>query len=194
MSWLDEPLRGDDIDLKFKCGSKFSGANKSSNSQVGFPSSLRNRLGRGRPSPVWWPAALSPQAVGVLTADVRTTIHHPPGSAVHLCSCGPLRVDRRHRVRCRACFRVRRRLAQPTMPDPARMVPALSARGGNRLGHRRNHSKGVCFTGVFDANGTASRFSVAPMLAAGRYAVVGRSRSRWATGCSHLTGRVWDKL
>jgi hypothetical protein len=33
------------------------------------------------------------------------------------------------------------------------MVAALSDRGGNPLGHRRNHSKGMCFTGVFDANG-----------------------------------------
>jgi catalase len=62
----------------------------------------------------------------------------------------------------------------PGRLTPARMVAALSARGGNPLGHRRNHSKGVCFTGVLDANGAASRFSAAPMLAAGRYAVVGR--------------------
>ena len=57
---------------------------------------------------------------------------------------------------------------------PARMVEALSDRGGNPLGHRRNHAKGICFTGVFDANGAGSRYSVAPMLAAGRYPVVGR--------------------
>jgi catalase len=62
----------------------------------------------------------------------------------------------------------------PARLTPARMVSALSARGGNPIGHRRNHSKGVCFTGVFDASGSASHFSVAPMLAAGRYAVVGR--------------------
>jgi catalase len=57
---------------------------------------------------------------------------------------------------------------------PTRMVAALSDRGGNPLGHRRNHSKGMCFTGAFDANGAASKYSVAPMLAAGRYPVVGR--------------------
>jgi len=62
----------------------------------------------------------------------------------------------------------------PGRLTPARMVEALSARGGNPIGHRRNHSKGVCFTGVFDANSAASRFSVAPMLATGRYAVTGR--------------------
>ena len=62
----------------------------------------------------------------------------------------------------------------PGRLTPARMVSALSARGGNPLGHRRNHSKGVCFTGVFDSNGAASQYSIAPMLAAGQYAVVGR--------------------
>jgi catalase len=79
----------------------------------------------------------------------------------------------------------------PQRLTPARMIEALSARGGNPLGHRRNHSKGVCFTGVFDANGAASRFSVAPMLAAGRYAVVGRFAI--AVGdpdARDLTGRV----
>ena len=62
----------------------------------------------------------------------------------------------------------------PGRLTPTRMVEALGERGGNPLGHRRNHSKGMCFTGVFNANGAASRFSTAPMLAAGRYAVVGR--------------------
>jgi catalase len=57
---------------------------------------------------------------------------------------------------------------------PTRMVAALSDRGGNPLGHRRNHSKGMCFTGLFQANGAASRYSVAPMLAGGTYPVVGR--------------------
>jgi hypothetical protein len=62
----------------------------------------------------------------------------------------------------------------PDRLTPTRIVAALSDRGGNPLGHRRNHSKGMCFTGVFDANGAGSRYSVAPMLVAGRYPVVGR--------------------
>ena len=41
----------------------------------------------------------------------------------------------------------------PDRLTPTRIVAALSDRGGNPLGHRRNHSKGMCFTGVFDANG-----------------------------------------
>jgi catalase len=62
----------------------------------------------------------------------------------------------------------------PNRLTPGRMVAALSDRGGNPLGHRRNHAKGTCFTGVFEANGAASQYSVAPMLAAGRYPVIGR--------------------
>jgi catalase len=62
----------------------------------------------------------------------------------------------------------------PDRLTPTRMVAALSDRGGNPLGHRRNHSKGICFTGVFDANGAASQYSVAPMLVAGCYPVIGR--------------------
>jgi catalase len=62
----------------------------------------------------------------------------------------------------------------PDRLTPTRMVAALSDRGGNPLGHRRNHSKGMCFTGVFEANGAGSQYSVAPMLVAGRYPVVGR--------------------
>jgi catalase len=62
----------------------------------------------------------------------------------------------------------------PDRLTPTRMVAALSDRGGNPLGHRRNHSKGICFTGMFEANGAASRYSVAPMLVAGTYPVVGR--------------------
>jgi len=54
----------------------------------------------------------------------------------------------------------------PDRLTPTRMVAALSDRGGNPLGHRRNHSKGICFTGVFEANGAASQYSVAPRLRA----------------------------
>jgi malate dehydrogenase len=79
----------------------------------------------------------------------------------------------------------------PQRLTPTRMVAALSGRGGNPIGHRRNHSKGACFTGVFDSNGTAARYSVAPMLAAGQYPVVGRFAI--AVGdpdALDLTGRV----
>jgi catalase len=62
----------------------------------------------------------------------------------------------------------------PDRLTPTRMVAALSDRGGNPLGHRRNHAKGICFTGVFQANGAASKYSIAPMLVSGSYPVVGR--------------------
>ena len=42
------------------------------------------------------------------------------------------------------------------------------------LGHRRNHAKGICFTGVFEANGAGSELSKAPVFARGQYPVLGR--------------------
>src|ERR1700731_4385 len=62
----------------------------------------------------------------------------------------------------------------PDRLTPEKMVDALSRRGGDPLGHRRNHAKGICFTGEFAANGAAARLSTAPMLAAGHYPVIGR--------------------
>jgi catalase len=62
----------------------------------------------------------------------------------------------------------------PDRLTPEKMVDALSRRGGNPLGHRRNHAKGICFTGEFEANGAGARLSTAPMLAAGHYPVIGR--------------------
>ena len=59
------------------------------------------------------------------------------------------------------------------------------------MGHRRNHSKGICFTGTFEANGAGARLSTAPVLAAGHYPVVGRFAI--ATGdpqAPEATGRV----
>ena len=53
-------------------------------------------------------------------------------------------------------------------------MDALSDRGGDPIGHRRNHSKGVCFAGYFEANGDWRRLSTAPMFAKGRYPVIGR--------------------
>jgi catalase len=62
----------------------------------------------------------------------------------------------------------------PGRLTPGRMVAALSDRGGNPIGHRRNHARGICFTGEFEANGAGADLSTAPMLAAGRYPVIGR--------------------
>jgi len=42
------------------------------------------------------------------------------------------------------------------------------------LGHRRNHAKGICFTGVFEANGAGSALSKAQVFTRGQYPVLGR--------------------
>ena len=48
------------------------------------------------------------------------------------------------------------------------------APGGEPLGHRRNHAKGICFTGVFESNGAGSALSQAQVFARGQYPALGR--------------------
>jgi len=55
-----------------------------------------------------------------------------------------------------------------------KIVDALAPPGGPALGHRRNHAKGICFTGTFEANGNGSAVSKASMFAPGQYPVLGR--------------------
>ncbi len=57
---------------------------------------------------------------------------------------------------------------------PDKIVDALTPPSGEPLGHRRNHAKGICFTGTFDANGAGSALSQAQVFTAGHYAVLGR--------------------
>ena len=57
---------------------------------------------------------------------------------------------------------------------PRAMVGALEPPGGPSLGHRRNHAKGTCFTGVFEANGEGATLSKAQVFERGEYPVVGR--------------------
>jgi catalase len=54
------------------------------------------------------------------------------------------------------------------------VVDAFAPPGGPALGHRRNHAKGICFTGVFEANGAGSTLSKAPVFLRGQYPIVGR--------------------
>jgi len=42
------------------------------------------------------------------------------------------------------------------------------------LGYRRNHAKGICFTGTFEANGDGSTLSRATVFERGQYPVLGR--------------------
>jgi catalase len=63
--------------------------------------------------------------------------------------------------------------------SPGRLTPQVLVDGfagpsGPPLGHRRNHSKGICFTGVFESNGSGSELSRAQVFTQGQYPVVGR--------------------
>jgi catalase len=62
----------------------------------------------------------------------------------------------------------------PHRLTPQKLVAALAPPGGPALGHRRNHAKGICFTGTFAANGDGSALSTAQVFARGQYPVVGR--------------------
>ncbi len=62
----------------------------------------------------------------------------------------------------------------PDRLTPQKLVDAFGPPPGAPLGHRRNHAKGICFTGVFEANGAGSELSRAQVLAKGSYPVIGR--------------------
>ena len=62
----------------------------------------------------------------------------------------------------------------PHRITPDKVVAAFAPPTGAALGHRRNHAKGICFTGVFEANGAGSELSHAQVFAKGEYPVVGR--------------------
>jgi catalase len=62
----------------------------------------------------------------------------------------------------------------PQRLTPDRMVDALTPAGGVPLGHRKNHAKGICFTGIFEANGAGSALSRAQVFTRGQYPAVGR--------------------
>jgi catalase len=62
----------------------------------------------------------------------------------------------------------------PQRLTPGKMLKALAPPGGPVPGYRRNHAKGICFTGTFTANGEATALSIAQVFAPGQYPVVGR--------------------
>lgn len=62
----------------------------------------------------------------------------------------------------------------PERLTPNKVVDAFAPSGGPALGHRRNHVKGICFTGLFEANGEGVPLSAAPMFHAGQYTAIGR--------------------
>ena len=62
----------------------------------------------------------------------------------------------------------------PQRLTPDKIIDALTPPTGVPLGHRRNHAKGICFTGVFEANGAGSALSHAEAFARGQYPALGR--------------------
>jgi catalase len=62
----------------------------------------------------------------------------------------------------------------PQRVTPDKLVDGFSPPGHQPLGHRRNHAKGICFTGLFEANGAGTALSHARVFIRGRYAALGR--------------------
>jgi catalase len=62
----------------------------------------------------------------------------------------------------------------PWRLTPDKVVAAFAPPTGPALGHRRNHAKGICFTGVFEANGAGTELSHARVFVRGQYPVLGR--------------------
>lgn len=54
------------------------------------------------------------------------------------------------------------------------VIAALDDNGGKHPGYRRAHAKGLCFSGMFAANGAGTALSTARAFAAGSYPVIGR--------------------
>jgi catalase len=62
----------------------------------------------------------------------------------------------------------------PSRLTSERLVDQLQKNAGIFAGYRRNHAKGVCFTGIFQSNGQGASYSSARVFAPGSTLVVGR--------------------
>ena len=62
----------------------------------------------------------------------------------------------------------------PQRLTPDKMVDAFTPPSGAPLGHRKNHAKGICFTGIFESNGAGSALSRAQIFTRGQYPALGR--------------------
>jgi catalase len=62
----------------------------------------------------------------------------------------------------------------PRRLTPDKLVNAFGPDTAERLGHRRNHAKGICFTGTFEANGAGTALSIAQVFTHGSYPALGR--------------------
>lgn len=62
----------------------------------------------------------------------------------------------------------------PQRITPDKVVDAFTPAEGPQLGHRRNHAKGICFTGIFESNGAGAALSKASVFARGQHPALGR--------------------
>jgi catalase len=62
----------------------------------------------------------------------------------------------------------------PQRLTPDKLVDAFTPPAGEPLGHRKNHAKGICFTGIFESNGAGSALSQAQVFTRGQYPALGR--------------------
>jgi catalase len=62
----------------------------------------------------------------------------------------------------------------PQRLTPDKMVDAFTPPTDASLGHRKNHAKGICFTGIFESNGAGSPLSQAQVFTRGQYPAPGR--------------------
>lgn len=63
---------------------------------------------------------------------------------------------------------------RPGKLTQTRLIDTFEKVNGAHPGFRRNHAKGLCVTGEFDANGRGAHWSTASVLSAGQVPVVGR--------------------
>jgi catalase len=62
----------------------------------------------------------------------------------------------------------------PSRISPDKLVDEFKSPPGAPLGHRRNHAKGICFTGIFESNGSGAALSRAQVFVRGQYRALGR--------------------
>jgi catalase len=62
----------------------------------------------------------------------------------------------------------------PDRLTPTKLVEAIAPPTGPALGYRRNHAKGICFTGVFESNGNGAELSRAQVFTRGQFPALGR--------------------
>jgi catalase len=76
---------------------------------------------------------------------------------------------------CAAAFAYTAGWLSPQRLTPNKLVDAFTPPGAAQpLGHRRNHAKGICFTGIFESNGAGAELSKAHVFSRGQYPALGR--------------------